>query len=43
MKLIKDIKSLILLQTNHIENSHCFPALNEDKIKEKILSQMLKA
>ena len=43
MKLIKDIKLLILLQTNHIENSHCFPALNEDKIKEKILSQMLKA
>ena len=43
MKLIKDIKLLIIFQTNHIENSHCFTALNEDKIKEKILSQMSKA
>ena len=32
-----------LFQTNHTENSHCFSVLNEDKIKEKILSQMLKA
>ena len=43
MKLIKDIKLLILFQTNHTENSHCFSVLNEDKIKEKISSQMLKA
>ena len=35
MKLIKDIKLLILFQTNHTENSHCFSVLNEDKIKEK--------
>lgn len=34
---------MILFQTNHTENSHCFSVLNEDKIKEKILSQMLKA
>lgn len=35
MKLIKDIKLLILFQTYYLENSQCFSALNEDKDKGK--------
>ena len=35
MRLIKDIKLLILFQTYHLENSHCSSALNEDKDQGK--------